>query len=157
MSMNVRKLADQDLTGKTVVIRVDFNCPVDVSGDGVRLSDTTRIDDHVATTIVPLFEKAQPPRNMILLAHQGRPGNKDCTTLRAHFEYCRTKLEPHRIGTSYVWQDRDDAHVKSLGEEAVAGPAVLEHIRGLGDHAVLLLENVRFSPTEEPETDGSVA
>ena len=141
-------LDEADLAGKTLIMRVDFNSPVEAAREGLVLRDTMRIDDHLHTSIMPLFELPRPPRNVVLLAHQGRPGRDDCTTLRPHFAYCRDKLRPKGIETAYVWEGFDDEAVRRLGEAAVASDAVLARIRSLPQRTVLLLENVRFSEAE---------
>ena len=84
----------------------------------------------------------------MLLAHQGRPGRDDCTTLLPHFAYCRDKLRAQGIETAYVWEGTDDDAVRRMGEGAVASDDVLARIRSLPERAVLLLENVRFSEAE---------
>lgn len=141
-------LDEADLAGKTLIMRVDFNSPVEEMGGNLVLRDTTRIDDHLRTSIMPLFELPRPPRNIVLLAHQGRPGRDDCTTLLPHFVHCRDRLRPNGIETAYVWEGSDSKAVRQLGEAAVASGEVLARIRTLPDRAVLLLENVRFSEAE---------
>lgn len=143
------RLVDVELEGRTVVLRVDFNSPVDTERRPPALRGSARIDDHLEATVIPLLERERPPRNLVLLAHQGRRGRPDFTTLRPHFEHVRKRLEPHRIETRYVWEDLDDAAVAALGEEAVASAEVLERIRRLPARGVLLLENVRFSASED--------
>lgn len=143
------KLTDLDLHDKTVIMRVDFNCPLDLSNNVSRFIDTKRIDDHLETTIKPLFELPKPPRNIVLLAHQGRHGKKDCITLRPHFEHCRSVLRDNDIKTFYAWEEYDDEDVLKEGEPAVASDQVLERIKRLRQRSVLLLENVRFSNEED--------
>ena len=141
-------LDEADLAGKTLIMRVDFNSPVAEMGGGLVLRDTTRIDDHLRTSIMPLFERPRPPRNLVLLAHQGRPGRDDCTTLLPHVAYCRDKLRPEGIETAYVWEGSDDEAIRQMGEAAVASDDVLARIRSLPERTVLVLENVRFSEAE---------
>ena len=148
MTVPYAALDEADLTGKTLILRVDFNSPVEETREGLVLRDTTRIDDHLYTSIIPLFELPEPPRNVVLLAHQGRPGRDDCTTLLPHFTYCRDKLRPKGIETAYVWEGSDDETIRQLSEEAVASDDVLARIRSLPERTVLLLENVRFSEAE---------
>ena len=148
MTVPYAALNEADLAGKTLIMRVDFNSPVEGAGESLVLRDTTRIDDHLRTSIVPLFESPRPPRSIVLLAHQGRPGKDDCTTLRPHFLYCRDQLSPKGIETSYVWEGCDGNAVREMGEAAVASTHLLARIRGLQERSVLLLENVRFSEAE---------
>ena len=141
-------LNEADLAGKTLIMRVDFNSPVEETGAGLVLRDTTRIDDHLETSIVPLFESPGPPRSIVLLAHQGRPGRDDCTTLLPHFLYCRDKLRSRGIETAYVWEGCDGNAVREMGEAAVAPADLAARIHELPERSVLLLENVRFSEAE---------
>ena len=148
MTVPYLALDEADLAGKTLIMRVDFNSPVEEAHEGLVLRDTTRIDDHLDTSIMPLFELPRPPRNIVLLAHQGRPGRDDCTTLLPHFVYCRDKLRSKGIETAYVWEGLGSEAIRQRGEAAVASDDVLRRIRSLPDRAVLLLENVRFSEAE---------
>ena len=148
MTVPFMALDEADLAGRTLIMRVDFNSPVEEAHEGLVLRDTTRIDDHLHTSIMPLFELPRPPRNIVLLAHQGRPGRDDCTTLLPHFLYCRDKLRPKGIETAYMWEGSDGEAIRQWGEAAVASDDVLARIRSLPERTVLLLENVRFSETE---------
>ena len=148
MTVPYAALNEADLAGKTLIMRVDFNSPVEEVGGNYVLRDTTRVDDHLHTSIVPLFELPGPPRNIVLLAHQGRPGRDDCTTLMPHFAHCRDVLRSRGIATTYVWEGSDDETIRQMGEEAVASDGVLACIRSLPERTVLLLENVRFSDAE---------
>lgn len=142
-------LEDVGLEGKTLILRVDFNSPVDHTQNVTTLNSTKRIDDHIHNTICALFESERAPKNIVLLTHQGRRGQSDCTTLRAHFEHCRKQLQPHGIKMFYVWEELTDSEVEALHEEAVASEEVLRRIQRLRERTVLLLENVRFSTDED--------
>ena len=115
MTVPFAALAGVDLMGKTLIMRVDFNSPVEPAGEGLVLRDTTRIDDHLRTSIVPLLDSPKGPRRIVLLAHQGRPGKPDCTTLRPHFAYCRDKLRSSGIEMAYVWEGCNDVHGQADG------------------------------------------
>jgi len=140
-------LPDEDLNlgNQTLVMRVDFNSPIDNEQPIPVLKGTRRIDDHLSTTIIPLFNRPNPPRNIVLLAHQGRLGQWDCTTLRPHFEYCRTVLQSHQIKMFYFGEEYTDRELIGLGAAAVASDTVLDRIYRLRERSVLLLENVRFA------------
>lgn len=147
-------LTDVDLANKTVIMRVDFNSPVETTERRWALRSTKRIDDHIRTTFISLFKSENSPRNIVVIAHQGRFGQSDCTTLRRHFEHCRDELKPHDIRVFYPWESIDDAAVESMGEKAVASDEVLHHIRELPDRSILILENVRFSKSEGDTENG---
>ena len=148
MTVPYATLSEADLAGKALIMRVDFNSPVEQAGPDLLLRDTTRIDDHLETSIAPLLASPGAPRSIVLLAHQGRPGRDDCTTLRPHFLHCRDRLRSRGIATSYVWDGRDSDAVREMGEAAVAPADLAARIGSLPERSVLLLENVRFSEAE---------
>ncbi len=67
--MCFRSLDDADVKGKRVLVRVDFNVPMN---DG-ELSDTTRIE-RTAPTIREIADRGS---KVILLSHFGRPKGRD--------------------------------------------------------------------------------
>jgi len=78
MARDFFTMDDFELTGRTVLLRVDINSPVDPA-TGQLLNDA-RIREHL-TTIRELRHS-----KVVLLAHQSRPGKDDFTTLEAHAE-----------------------------------------------------------------------
>jgi len=70
---------DFDLKNKTVLIRVDFNSPIDPKTK--RILDDTRIRAHAEATIKELVQKGA---KTVVLAHQGRPGEADFIPLNQH-------------------------------------------------------------------------
>ena len=78
MDYKFNTIDDFDFEGKTVLLRVDINSPVDpLSGD---LLDDTRLVLH-SKTIKELSEKGA---KVVILAHQSRPGKSDFTPLKQH-------------------------------------------------------------------------
>ncbi|MDH5688689.1 MAG: phosphoglycerate kinase [Candidatus Bathyarchaeota archaeon] len=75
---------DYEFEGKTVLVRVDFNSPVDP--ETKKVLDDTRIRAHGETTIRELSEKGA---RVVILAHQGRPGEPDFISLKQHAEMLR--------------------------------------------------------------------
>lgn len=119
---------DLSLSKSRVLVRVDFNVPIDpVSKD---ILDDTRIKAHVPT-IKELIDKEC---KVVLISHQGRPGLDDFIELRGHAE----RLEKF-LGTPVKWIDD------------VMGPAAREAISNLKEGEVLLLDNIRFSSEESIE------
>lgn len=78
MAGKFNTIDDFDIEGKTVLVRVDVNSPVD-PGSRVILDDT-RLNLH-AQTIKELSNKGA---KVVILAHQSRPGKNDFTTLSHH-------------------------------------------------------------------------
>lgn len=117
---------DVDVKGKVVLVRVDFNSPVDP--ETKRVLDDTRIRAHGESTLKELVEKGA---RVVVLAHQGRPGEPDFIPLRQHAEILERVMG---IPVKYV----DDLY----GEKAKRA------IRELKDGEVLVLENTRTYPDE---------
>ncbi|MCD6444973.1 phosphoglycerate kinase [Candidatus Bathyarchaeota archaeon] len=119
-------LDDFNFKGKTVLVRPDFNVPIDPATK--EIVDDTRIRAH-AETIRELCEKGA---KVVVIAHQGRPGEPDYVeSLRKHAEKLGEALGK---AVKYV----DDL----FGEEAKKA------IRELKPGEVLVLKNVRSFPEE---------
>ena len=113
-------LDDIDVEGKTVLLRVDFNMPLDKQT--LRILDNTRIK-RVIPTINDLIDRNA---KTVIIAHQGRLGSWDFTSLRQHAEVLQELLgKPVRF--------IDDIH----GEKAQNA------IKDLKPGEVLMLDNVR--------------
>ena len=119
-------LDDVDVKGKTVLVRVDFNSPVDP--ETKKLLDDTRIRAHGETTIKELSEKGA---KIVILAHQGRPGDPDFIPLKQHAERLSEILGKP---VKYV----DDLY-REKAKQAV---------RELKNGEILVLENTRTYPEE---------
>jgi len=115
---------DFDFRNKTVLVRVDFNSPLDTNKN---LTDDTRIRMH-APTIKELMDKGA---KVVILAHQGRPGDPDYSTLQKHAERLDTIL------------GRPVKYVDDL-----FGVKAKEAIKRLRAGEALVLENVRSVPDE---------
>ncbi|MEM2280544.1 MAG: phosphoglycerate kinase [Candidatus Bathyarchaeia archaeon] len=74
-------LDDVGVKNKVVLVRVDFNSPVDP--ETKKVLDDTRIKAHGETTIKELAEKGA---KVVVLAHQGRKGDPDFIPLKQHAE-----------------------------------------------------------------------
>ena len=117
----ISTMEDSDFKGKTVLVRVDFNSPVDPQTK--RVLNDTRIRAHAETTIGELMEKGA---KVVILAHQGRPGAPDFIPLQQHAEILGKIL---------------GKPVKYVND--VFGEKAQQAIRELKEGEILVLENVR--------------
>jgi phosphoglycerate kinase len=115
-------MEDVKLDNKRVLVRVDFNSPMDPSGN---ILDDKRIKSHLDTL------RALEDCRVVLMAHQSRAGKKDYTTMEAH---ARSATRLLRRDVTYI----DD----------IFGSHAREAIRSLMPGEVLLLENTRFYAEE---------
>jgi len=118
-------LDDADVLGKTVLVRVDINSPIDPKTG--EILDDTRIRECVPT----LKELLQKGAKVVVLAHQGRPGSEDFKPLEKHAKKLSGAL---------------GLEVKYVAD--VFGPSARQAIKSLKPKEVLLLENVRFCEEE---------
>lgn len=127
MRFGIRTLDDWDVSGRTVLCRVDINQPVD------RTAGTLRSTKRIEACVPTVRELADKGARVVLLAHQG-----------SDIEYQNYwSTEPHAevlcrlLGREVKWIDD------------VCGPAAREAIQSLGEGEILLLDNVRFLAEEQ--------
>ena len=122
----VNDLSSSDLQGKRVLVRADFNVPVDDQG---KITDDTRIRAALPT-IQNLTSKGA---KVILCSHFGRPKGVDN----------KLRLTPVAKRLSEVLGQSVVKCDDCIGDEVAAKVSAMNN----GD--VILLENVRFYPEEE--------
>ena len=93
----MRSLDELNAAGKNVLVRVDFNSPVDPATG--RILDDKRIRGHLGT--------------VVLLSHQSRPGRADFTTLETHAERLSRVLGRRVEYVDSVFGDGVDEAVES--------------------------------------------
>ena len=126
--MNKLTIRDIDVSGKRVLVRADFNVPLDEASGAI--TDDSRIRATLPTIKYLIKRKAR----IILCSHLGRPGGRVVEKLR---------LAPVAERLSELLGRRVEvAPHCSLGAEV---EKEVERLKG-GD--VLLLENLRFQPEE---------
>ena len=121
-----KALKDFDFKNKKVLVRVDFNVPL----DGDQVTDDTRIEAALPTIRFLMNEDAK----VILMSHLGRPGGKVVK------EY---KMDPVADRLADLLGKEVYKTDESIGRE------VEEAIEKMDDGDVLLLENTRFHPGEK--------
>ena len=121
----IRKLADLDLSGKTVFVRVDFNVPIDQG----KISETHRVDSALPT-IRHILQRA---RKTVIASHLGRPDGKVVPkySLRPVQEYLASAL----------------GRTIELAPDCIG--ADVERIVSDTRSSIVLLENLRFHKEEE--------
>jgi len=124
MSFDIPGLDTLEVSGRRVLVRVDFNVPFDEAG---HISDDTRVRAALPTLRTILERGGRP----VLLCHLGRPKGQVVESLRV--DPIAACLEGH-LGRKVVKLD------ESAGPVAEAGVAATDE--------VVLLENVRFHPGE---------
>ncbi len=123
-------LDDLEVRGQQVLVRVDFNVPLQRNADGqMVVADPTRI--RAATPTINAIARAGG--KAILISHLGRPRGKVDAAL---------SLAPVAQCTSQELQMPVHFCPATVGEEARAA------VRALPDGGVVLLENTRFDPGE---------
>lgn len=124
------KIEDYNFAGKRVIVRVDFNVPLDENG---HITDDTRIRGALPTLKTILNDGG----SLILMSHMGKPKGK-----------VNPKLSLLQIR---------DAVAKALGTDVQFAPDCMhakEAAENLKPGQVLLLENLRFYPEEEGKPVG---
>ncbi len=125
-----------DLTGKRVLVRADFNVPLDPQGN---ITDDTRIRASLPT----IQALAQAGAKVILTSHLGRPIKKDKETGALQITREGNSLAPVAVRLSQLLGQPVAFAPDCIGPEAEAVVSRLENGQ------VALLENVRFYPEEE--------
>ncbi|MDD2524485.1 MAG: glucose-6-phosphate isomerase, partial [Endomicrobiaceae bacterium] len=126
-SENVKTLKDLNVKGKTVLVRVDYNVPLD---SNLNITNNKRIRETVDTINYLTGQGAK----VVLMSHLGRPDGKvvESMSLKPVAKEL-SKLLGHEVGFA----------PDSIGSETKKMVSELKN----GD--VLLLENLRFYPEEE--------
>ncbi|SFQ01241.1 phosphoglycerate kinase [Caldicoprobacter faecalis] len=132
--MNKKTIEDIDVRGKRVLVRVDFNVPLDENGN---ITDDTRIRAALPTIQYLIKNNAK----VILMSHLGRP--------KGEFDpkYSLAPVAKHLS--------------KLLGQEVimakdVIGESAKNTVANMKEGQVVLLENVRFHK-EETKNDPEFA
>ena len=125
--MAKKTIKDLELKGKRVLMRVDFNVPLD---DKLNITDDIRIRAAVPTIKYALDKGAK----VILMSHLGRPDGKVNEKLR---------LVPAAKRLSELLGKNVPALKECIGDE------VKKAVTSMKDGDVVLLENLRFHSEEE--------
>ncbi len=116
-------LDDVDLEGRTVLVRVDINSPMQPTGN-------VFLDDTRIRRIIPTINKLKNSK-VVILAHQSRPGKYDFTSTLGH-----ARELGRLLGKNVKWVDD------------IYGKKALTAIEGLENGEILMLNNVRMDEDE---------
>jgi phosphoglycerate kinase len=130
----IRSVRDLPVENKRVFLRVDFNVPLERSGDNVTITDDSRIREALPT-IKHLIERGA---RLVIASHLGRP--KPGKNGGLSLEPCGARLA-----------ELLDADVR-MPEDCV-GDAAKKVVYDLRGGQVCLLENLRFHPEEEKDDE----
>ena len=123
MAGTIGTLDEVRWAGRTVLLRLDLNSPIDPFSN--QILDDKRFREHI-----PTIERLRDAK-LVIISHQSRPGKKDFTTLEAHAGRLGRLL---RRPVRYL----DD----------IIGARAKEAAKSLAPGEILMLENVRFSAEE---------
>jgi phosphoglycerate kinase len=121
--MTIGTIRELGADGKTVLLRLDLNSPIDPATN--LILDDKRFREHIPTI------KALSKSRVVIVTHQSRPGKKDFTTLEAHAE----KLE-QLLGKPVRYVD------------SIFGRHAKEAVHAMKTGDIVMLENVRFNAEE---------
>lgn len=125
-----KTVKDIDIKNKKVIMRVDFNVPLDKETNS-KITDTTRVDAAMPTIEYILSQGA----SLILMSHLGRPKGEANPkySLKPVYDYLKTKLPNNKV----------------LFANDCIGDEVKKTASSLNAGDVLLLENLRYHAEEE--------
>ena len=123
----MKTLRDMDLAGKKVLVRVDFNVPMNEQGE---ITDDLRIRTVLPTLQYLVSQKAK----VIICTHMGRPKGQ--------------RVEKYSLAPVAAYTAKMLGQPVPLAPDCI-GPEVETAVNGLRDGDILMLENLRFHPQEE--------
>lgn len=128
IKITMKNLKEFDVKNKRVLVRCDFNVPLDRKGEQTEVSDDFKIRESLATIEYLIREGAK----VILMSHLGRPKKGENLSLRP------VALKLKELLKKNVKFSKD-----CLGRETE------KEIAGMKAGEVMLLENLRFYEEEE--------
>ena len=132
--MTIATLDDLDVQGRTVLLRVDINSPID------RMTGKINDDNRLNMSLPTIADLSDAAARVVIIAHQGDTLDyHNLVSLREHAGILAEKL------------NRDVGFI-----DDVAGPAARAAIRALSDGEILLLENIRILTEEVSTFEGAV-
>lgn len=151
MAITKKTVKDVDIKGKRVIMRVDFNVPMDKG----EVQDDTRIQAALPTIKYILD---QGVKSLVLMSHLGDP-SKDMPKAKEKAEKQGESFDE----AAYMAAKHKMAPVAArlaelLGKDVqmapdTYGPETDKMVEGLSDGAILMLENTRFHKEEKAKDE----
>jgi phosphoglycerate kinase len=127
--LRIRSIDEGDFRGKRVLLRVDFNSPVD------RVTKRIVNDNRIRKSVPTIRDLSALGAKLVLISHQG--DTTDYPSLISLREHSLRLSEALGRAVEFI--------------EDIAGPAAVERIMSLEEGEILLLDNLRYF-TEEVST-----
>jgi len=124
---NMKTIRDLDITGKRVLIRVDFNVPMNAQGE---ITDDLRIRTVLPTINYALEQEAK----VILAAHMGRPKGQ--------------RVEKYSLAPVAKYLSALLDKPVQMAQDCV-GPEAESVVAAMNNGDIVLLENLRFHAEEQ--------
>src|SRR5437868_12164641 len=121
---------DLDVRDKRVLMRVDYNVPMEERDGQMVINDATRIKETLPTLRLLVKNGAK----IILMAHLGRPDGKKEPTMS--LRPVASKLA-EMLGAPVAFQDD------------TVGDRIEKYVNSMKAGDIVLIENARFYPEEE--------
>ena len=128
----MKTLRDIALAGKKVLVRVDFNVPMNEAGE---ITDDLRIKTVLPTLQYLLDQQAR----VIICTHMGRPKGQ--------------RVEKYSLAPVAAYTAKLLGQPIPLTSDCI-GPEVTAAVAALKDGEILMLENLRYHPQEEKNDPG---
>ena len=130
----MRRLKNAKLNNKSVIVRCDFNVPLDDKGN---ITSFKRIDSTKETIDYLLSKNCK----VILCSHMGRPKGKrdESLSLKCVYEYLKA-MYPHKVNFCAFLDETSISNAKKV----------------ITNGNILLLENLRFDAGEENNSEEKV-
>jgi 3-phosphoglycerate kinase len=135
---NKKTIEDVDINGRVVLVRVDYNVPLNDKGE---ITDNYRIATSLPTIRYLLGHGA---KRVVLVSHLGRPGGRvDSKYSLGVVADCLREL---LSGTQVEF-------IKFVPGVAGGSSEFLDKVASSSSGSVILLENLRFNPGEEANSE----